>query len=117
MFRKKDADSVEQSGYTSQYYADIVFSKKVDTAGFIHVTIPPKVKTKPHAHALLQEVFIALSPLKVIVDSNEYSLGVNDLIMVDSNEYHSIENPLNQEANVIAVKFPNLKEDKVQNSN
>lgn len=112
VFRIKDTTPTERSGYSARYYADVQFNKRLDTAGFIFVTIPNNTETVPHAHENLEELFIALSPLSMIVNEIQYDLVPGDLLIVEPNEFHSIKSGKEGDNNLVAIKCPNLKNDK-----
>ena len=112
VFHIKDAAPTGRGGYSARYYADIQFRQHLETAGFIYVSIPACTQTDPHAHEELEELFIVLTPLVIVVDEKEISLSPGDLLMVEPNEFHSIRAPLNEEGKLVAIKCPNLKDDK-----
>ena len=113
VFHFQDAETNNRSGYNARYFADIQFTRKLDTAGFIFITIPSNSKTEPHAHMILEEIFIALTPLKMRVNGKELKLDTGDLVVVEPNESHSIQNHTSKEGRMLAIKFPNVKDDKV----
>lgn len=113
IFKLSDTEQITKKGYTASYVADIVFRESLNTGGFILVTISPGGKSEPHAHAELEEIFVALSNLTMYIDSVEYELEKGDVILVAPNESHSFEAPVTTEAQLLAIKFPNLKRDKI----
>lgn len=112
IFRVDDAELMGRNGYSARYFADVIFNQKIDSAGFILVTIPSGFQTAPHTHMALEEVFFALTPLEVIVDDSVLSLRTGDLVIVGPNEIHSFQNKTQDEGLLLAIKFPNLKDDK-----
>jgi quercetin dioxygenase-like cupin family protein len=100
-------------GYTAKYIADIEFQKELQTGGFILVSVAAGTRTEPHRHEKLEEVFVALSNLRMFVDSVEYHLENGDVVLVAPNESHSFEALEDSTARILAIKFPNLKNDKV----
>ena len=113
VFHVDDAEEVVRSGYSARYFADVIFNQRVDSAGFILVTIPSGFQTASHAHVALEEVFFVLTPLEVIVDDTVLSLRTGDLVIIGRNEIHFIQNKAKDEGRLLAIKFPNLKDDKV----
>ena len=51
------------------------------------------------------------------IDSIEYVLEKGDIVLVAPNEFQSFEALGDSPANLIAIKFPNLKSDKVSMNN
>ena len=109
-----EAKSASREGYFASYVADIVLKEPSDTAGVIMVELGVGGKTKPHAHEALQEVFVALGDMKANVAGKEYLLNRGDVLLVDPNEFHSFQAYPAQAASMIAIKVPNLKDDKVK---
>lgn len=115
IFRVQDTAATERRGYSARYYADIKFEEELDTAGFIHVNVPAGTCTEPHAHEKLEELFVALTRVKAIVNGTHFYLESGDLLVVMPNEFHSLEAPESEDAILVAIKFPNLKSDKIRN--
>ncbi len=113
VYRASEAEEIARAGYSAKYVADIRFRKKIDDGGFIIVNIPAGAKTSPHIHNKLEEVFVALSSLEMHVDETHIQLEVGDIVIAEPGESHSfLAYPLS-EAKLLAIKFPNLKDDKV----
>ncbi len=117
IFKASDAEEIHKKGYTAKYVADVEFRKSLDTGGFILVTVLAGTKTEPHAHGKLEEIFVVLSDMKMIIDSAEYELEKGDVVLVSPNETHSFEAAADSSASIIAIKFPNLKDDRVSSNN
>lgn len=117
IFKASDAEEIHKKGYTAKYVADVEFRMSLDTGGFILVTVLAGTKTEPHAHGELEEIFVVLSDMKMIIDSAEYELEKGDVVLVSPNETHSFEAAADSSASVIAIKFPNLKDDRVSSNN
>ena len=81
IFRASDSEETSKKGYSAKYVADVHFRKKLDSGGFILVTVAAGSTTEPHKHGELEEVFVALSNLKMHIDSNEYQLEKGDVIV------------------------------------
>ncbi len=111
--RIRDAVKVERVGYSASYVSDIEFSSLISSAGFIVVSIPAGKTTKPHAHEHIQEVFVANSQVNIFIDGTQYLLESGDVVLVDPGEFHSFQAPLDSDSSIIAVKVPNIKDDKV----
>lgn len=114
VFKKKESEEISKKGYSANYVADVQFMKHLDTGGFILVRIDPGEKSAPHAHEELEEIFVALSDMIMYVDSIEYRLETGDVVLVEPKEAHSFEGLSDTPARILAIKFPNLKTDKIE---
>jgi len=117
IFKASDAEEIRKKGYIAKYIADVEFRTNLDSGGFILVTVDEGIRTEPHKHEELEELFVVLSDLKMIIDSTEYELEKGDVVLVAPNELHSFEAQKHSSASLIAIKFPNLKNDKVSVGN
>ena len=113
VYRTSDAKEMARAGYSAKYVADIRFRNKIDDGGFIMVSIPPGTKTSPHIHKKLEEVFVALSHLEMHINDAHIQLEVGDIVIAEPGESHSFSAYPLSEAKLLAIKFPNLKDDKV----
>ena len=111
IFRATDAEEIVRKGYTARYVADVEFRENLDSGGFIMVNVAAGTKTEPHKHGKLEEVFVILSDMKMYIDLTEYELEKGDVVLVAPNESHSFKAPEHSPASIIAIKFPNLKND------
>lgn len=114
LFRVSAVEDTARSGYSAQYVADINFRANLNTGGFILVTIPAGVSTTPHSHGSLEEVFVAWTSLDLHVDDKTFHLASGDIALVEPGESHSFSSHSNKACRVLAIKFPNLKDDKMQ---
>jgi len=117
IFKASETEEIHKKGYTAKYVADVEFRNSFDTGGFILVRVSAGTKSEPHAHGELEEIFVVLSDMKMKIDSLEYELEKGDVVVVGPNETHSFEAPADSPASMIAIKFPNLKEDRVSSNN
>ena len=113
IFKASESEEISKKGYTAKYVADVMFRQKLNTGGFILVSVATGASTEPHRHEELEEIFVVLSNLKMVIDSVEYELEAGDVVLVDPNESHSFEASTHSPANLLAIKFPNLKNDRV----
>lgn len=113
LFKNGDAESVKREGYIARYVGDVRFRESSDSAGFIHVDIRRNTKTKPHAHEVLEEVFVILSKTKMGIGELVLNLEPGDIVLVEPSELHWFETPYENDVQVIAIKVPNLKDDKI----
>jgi quercetin dioxygenase-like cupin family protein len=113
VYRIGETESKQRAGYEARYFADLVFREPVDSCGMILVTLEPGSKSSPHGHDHLEEVFMALTGLRVQVDNTMIDLAEGDVLVVEPGEMHSFEVIGNSPARMLAMKFPNLKNDKV----
>ena len=112
IYKVRDSELKQRTGYEVRYFADITFRENVSTCGVILVCLEPGSISAPHGHEHLEEVFIALTKIRVHVDDMTYDLDEGDMIVVGPGEMHSFEGLDNNEARFIAMKFPNLRDDK-----
>lgn len=112
VFRSDTAEKKERAGYEAKYLADILLKSPIDSLGFIVVTIPPGVTTEPHYHSQLDEVFVAITPVVVIVDFDEILLNPDDILIAEAGEKHSFRPASDNFGRLLAIKMPNVKDDK-----
>jgi mannose-6-phosphate isomerase-like protein (cupin superfamily) len=79
----------------------------------MHAHFPAGTNTIPHAHGKLEEVFIALSSMEMNVDNTSFHLDVGDIIVAEPGESHSFSADPKSDGKILAIKFPNLKHDKI----
>jgi len=115
VYRASEAEVKSRAGYGAKYVADISFKNPVENAGFILVKIPPTMKTNPHAHGKLEEAFMIMNPTIMGVDETLYELDEGDVVLVEPGERHWFQTPDGGAVTIIAVKLPNLKDDKIEN--
>ncbi len=113
IYKAKDSQKVGRAGYEASYVADLIFRQSVDSCGVILVDIQENGKSSPHSHEKLEEVFIAMSEIDIIIDDIRYHLEKGDTVIVEPNEAHSFETASNKSGRILALKFPNIKDDKV----
>ncbi len=113
IYRTDDVDPVMKEGYSATYVADLLFSKAVGSAGVILVDIEAGKQTKPHAHNHLEEIFIPLGQGIIGIDGKRIALKGGDVVVVERGETHWFQADDETPLRVIAIKTPNLKNDKV----
>ncbi|MGY5858374.1 MAG: cupin domain-containing protein [Candidatus Thorarchaeota archaeon] len=113
IFRASESEAIAKKGYTAKYVADVQFRENLDSGGFIMITVAAGTRTEPHKHGKLEEVFVILADLRMHIDSTEYELEKGDVVLVAPDESHSFEAPKHSPASIIAIKFPNLKSDRI----
>jgi mannose-6-phosphate isomerase-like protein (cupin superfamily) len=112
IFKASEVQAIHRKGYSASYVADILFRQKIDTSGFILVEVAGGTKSSPHKHEELEEVFVCLADITLIIDSVAYDLQTGDVVLVSPGESHSFENRTDSSVTLLAIKFPNLKNDK-----
>jgi quercetin dioxygenase-like cupin family protein len=112
IYRADDAKRAIRAGYEARYVADLVFRDSLDTCGVILVDIYSKGRSAPHAHEHLEEVFIAVTKIVMYIDESKYSLNKGDVVIVEPGEAHSFETINDKPGRILALKFPNLSDDK-----
>jgi len=113
IYKVRDSELKQRTGYEVRYFADITFRENISTCGVILVCLEPGTISAPHGHEHLEEVFIALTKIRVHVDDMTYDLDEGDVIVVGPGEMHSFEVMDQNEARLLAMKFPNIKDDKI----
>ncbi|MFW9805924.1 MAG: cupin domain-containing protein [Candidatus Thorarchaeota archaeon] len=113
IYRAEDSERTGRAGYDVRYVADLTFKDSLDSCGVILVDIKNKGRSSPHAHEQLEEVFIAMTNVLMYINDTRYELNEGDVVVVEPNEEHSFETEDDNPCRIIALKFPNLKDDKV----
>lgn len=113
IYRFEDSEKVRRAGYEASYVADLTFRQSLDTCGVILVDIDSAGKSTPHAHNHLEEVFIAITGIRMYINDTCYDLKEGDVVIVEPGEAHSFETENDKSGRILALKFPNIKDDKV----
>ncbi len=113
VYNKSKAPQKTGSGYVASYVADIMLNDKTETAGVIIVSVQKGVTTVPHAHGVLEELFIPMNNVKIGVGEALLELEPGDAVLVEAYEKHWFEAPADEDVTIIAIKLPNLKDDKL----
>lgn len=113
IYKAKDAEIATRAGYEARYVADLNFRESLDSCGVILVEIAGSGRSSPHAHEHLEEVFIALSRISIYIDDVCYDLEDGDVVIVEPGEAHSFETRSESSGRILALKFPNIKDDKI----
>jgi mannose-6-phosphate isomerase-like protein (cupin superfamily) len=114
VWRASDVEMIGLAGYSRKYVADVRFKESLQNGGFIYVRIPGGMKTDPHAHGTLEEIFIIMNKTMMGVGDQLLDVNQGDVVLVEPGEAHWFETPEGDDVVVIAIKFPNLKDDKIQ---
>ena len=114
VYRKELAMQAVRAGYTAHYVADLQLSNQADSAGVIVVEIAKGTLTSPHTHQHLEELFIPMNRISMGVGESLLSLDTGDVVLVESGERHWFQAYSDEDARVLAIKIPNLKEDKIE---
>lgn len=114
IYKVHDARQAQRAGYSARYIADIDLVQKIDSAGVILVDIPKGIKTAPHSHANLEEVFIIFDRTRMGVDGQIIELEAGDVVIVGFREKHWFETYPDNDVRVVAIKLPNLTDDKIE---
>ncbi|MBN2230127.1 MAG: cupin domain-containing protein [Candidatus Thorarchaeota archaeon] len=113
LFRAENSEGIPRSGYSARYIADVKFRTKIESGGFILVTIPTGTSSTPHSHVELEEVFVALSEVELHVNDTILHLSLGDTVIVEPGENHSFRGIGHSDSIILAIKFPNIKDDKI----
>lgn len=114
LYRAADAAFIGAGEYGRRYVADLQFKPRLDTAGVIWVKVPGGMKTDPHKHEKLEEVFVFVDALRMGVGKQVLELSPGDVVVVEPGEGHWFETAEGRDARFVAIKCPNLKTDKVE---
>jgi mannose-6-phosphate isomerase-like protein (cupin superfamily) len=114
VYRASEVELKDRAGYGVKYVADIALTYPIESAGFILVRIPPEMKTTPHAHGKLDEAFMIMNPTRMGVDETLFDLDEGDVVLVEPGERHWFETPNGGDVVILAVKLPDLKDDKIK---
>ncbi len=87
--------------------------KNPDNAGFYQTTIPPRSAVKNHYHKDLDEFLYFITKGKVRVDTETYEFDPGDIFVLPPGSPHEIFAE-DSEVRLIAVKLPNIVDDKVE---
>ncbi len=113
VYRISDSETKGRSGYSASYVADLTLGNPSDTVGVIEVRIPKRTKTEPHAHAVLEEAFIVMNRTRMGVGNTLLDLEAGDVVLASPGEPHWFETYDDEDVTLIALKMPNLKNDKI----
>ena len=113
IYRISESETKGRAGYTASYVADIVLSSPASSTGVIVVKVPRNTKTVPHAHAILEEIFVVMNRTRMGVGDIIHDLEPGDVVVANPGEGHWFETYHDEDLTLIALKVPNLKEDKV----
>jgi glyoxylate utilization-related uncharacterized protein len=58
-------------------------------------------------------LFIAITEIRIIINDTRYDLKEGDVVFVEPGEAHSFETETDRTGRILALKFPNIKDDKV----
>ena len=112
IYRITDVESKDRSGYGAKYVAEITFRHPPKNGMFIHVSIPAGTRSTPHRHNTLEEVFIAIDSFILGIENERFELVHGDVVLVEPGEGHWIEAPQDHDVRLIAIKLPNIEDDK-----
>ena len=79
----------------------------------ILVSLESGTISSPHGHEHLEEVFMALTEIRIHIDDAHFDLDTGDVVVVSPGEMHSFEVLGQTQARLLAMKFPNIKDDKI----
>jgi len=113
IYRAEDSTKASRAGYGAYYVADLTFRKSLDSCGVILVDIARNEKSSPHAHEHLEEVFIAMTEIRIFINNTRYDLREGDVVVVEPGEAHCFQTEIDKTGRILALKFPNIKDDKI----
>ena len=102
----------EGGGYSIKRLFTEALSKNPDNVGFYQTTIPKGSRVKNHYHDKLDEILYFITSGKVRVGEKIYEFSPGDLMVLPPRSPHEIIAD-DKEVRLIAVKLPNIVDDKV----
>jgi len=106
-------DEVRGDGaYTIKRLFTEELSVSPENVGFYQTTILQDSKVAGHHHVNLDEIFYFLTYAKLEIEGKIYNFKPKDMVFLKAGEKHEIYGG-EKGAVLIAIKFPDLKEDKV----
>ena len=78
---------------------------------FLEATIPPGDASEPHYHKAGEEVFLFLTPGRVVVDGNSFDVEAGDVVVVEPGEVHSVVSG-GSEVRLVVLRIPYLEGDR-----
>ena len=87
-------------------------SVKPDNIGFYQTTVPKGSSVAGHHHKNLDEVFYFLTKARLEIEGKMYNFEPKDMVFLKAGEKHEIYGD-EEGVVLIAIKLPDLKEDKV----
>ncbi len=113
IIRLKDVSAEEREGYSIKRLFIESLSCNPENVGFYETTVPKGSICKQHYHEKLDEIIMFLTKAKMKVEKDIYNFEPGDMAILkpgDKHEFIAEEN----EIKLIAVKLPNIVEDKVE---
>ena len=113
IIRLKDVPIEEKKGYYIKRLFTEFLSSNPKNVGFYQTTVPKGSVCKHHYHEKLDEIILFLTKTKMRVEKDIYDFEPGDIVILkpkDKHEFIAQEN----EVKLIAVKLPNITDDKVE---
>ena len=113
IIRLKDVPVEEREGYSIKRLFTEFLSCNPENVGFYETTVPKGSVCKHHYHEKLDEIIIFLTKAKMRVEKEIYNFESGDIVILkplDKHEFIAEDN----EVKIIAVKLPNITNDKVE---
>jgi len=108
----KDVSVEDRGEYSIKRMFTTVLSHSPTNAGIYETTIPPNRAVKNHYHANLDEIIYFITKGYVKIDFEEVEFDEGDLLILESGDSHEIY-AKDEEVRLIAIKLPNIANDKV----
>jgi quercetin dioxygenase-like cupin family protein len=112
IIRLNEVPDEERGEYSIKRLFTVSLTQNPENVGFYQTTIPPHSVVKSHFHAKLDEILYFLTPGRVETESGMHYLEAGDIMILFAGEWHEIIAE-SEEVNLIAVKLPNIVDDKV----
>lgn len=110
--RLNEVPDEERRGYSIKRLFTHTLAKNPENVGFYQTTIPKGSAVKNHYHKDLDEILYFITKGRVKVGSKTYSFNPGDMMILSPGDQHEIIADA-EEVRLIAVKLPNIVNDKV----
>lgn len=113
IIRLRDIPIEQKKGYSIKRLFTESLSYNPENVGFYETTVPKGSICKHHYHEKLDEIILFLTKTKMRVEKEIYNFEPGDIVIFkprDKHEFIAEEN----EIKLIAVKLPNIIDDKVE---
>lgn len=113
IIKLKEIPVEEKKGYSIKRLFTEVLSCNPQNVGFYETTIPKGSVCKHHYHKELDEIILFLTTAKMRVEQEIYDFETGDIVILNPSDKHEFIAE-NNEVKLIAVKLPNIPDDKVE---
>ena len=113
IIRLNEVPVEERGGYSIKRLFTEKLSKNPDNVGFYETTVPQGGVCGHHYHEQLDEIIMFLTKAQMRVEDKIHSFVQGDIVILKPGDKHEVI-AKECELKLIAVKLPNIVEDKVK---